>query len=158
MTETQETPAAMLLLAPSSKAADILGKMFELRKDGAARAVLAQGARANEALRAALAGGVSAVVLMSPPAVEALDEDIKSRLRDIAAPILALFGTEDSSSPVEFGHAWRRALPKCFQTFVFDAGADMANERPAAVASLVAEFLTLGEGFLVNHGDGRALP
>ena len=75
MTETQETPAAMLLLAPSSKAADILEKKFELRKDGAARAVLAQGARANEALRAALAGGVSAVVLMSPPAVEALDED-----------------------------------------------------------------------------------
>jgi hypothetical protein len=31
----------------------------------------------------------------------------------------------------------------------------MANQRPEAIAALVADFVARGEGFLVNHADAR---
>ena len=155
MKDVNDSRPTILTLAPPSKARDILGESFALRETGPAQGVLASGERANDALRAALGGKVSAVALISPPAVEALDADVRERLREVAVPLLALFGMDDARSPIEFGHAWRRALPKGFQSFVYGAGDDMANERPDAVATLVAEFLKLGEGFLVNHDDGR---
>jgi pimeloyl-ACP methyl ester carboxylesterase len=159
-----EDKTAVLLLAPRSKAKEILGGQFHLREEGsigpAATCVYARGAQASPALRGALAspGKFSAIVLVSPPSIDKLDADVAARLREIATPVLALFGTDDEASPPEFGHAWRRGLPKCFVTFVYGADGDMANERPEAVASLVADFLARGEGFLVKDRDERLFP
>ncbi len=161
MTNTQDTTLSLLWLAPRTKLAERLAATIHLREEGsigpAATAVLAAGARASEALRAALAapGAVKSIVLISPPAIDALDADILARLRDIETPVLALFGTDDAASPPDFGHAWRRGLPKCFVTFVYGAGADMANERPEAVASIAVDFLARGEGFLVKATDDK---
>ena len=159
-----EAEFSVLWFAPRSKIVDALGTRFYLREEGsigpAANRALAVGARASAALRATLAhpGALGAIVLISPPAIDRLDADVAARLRDIETPVLALFGMDDKTSPPEFGAAWRRALPKCFQTFVFDAGADMANERPEAVAAIVADFLARGEGFLVTTADERLYP
>ena len=169
MKDIQETGAddaefSVLWFAPRSKITERLDARFHLREEGsigpAANRALAAGALASAALRAALAhpGAIGAVVLISPPAVERLDADVAARLREIETPVLALFGMDDKASPPDLGAAWRRALPKCFQTFVFDAGADMANERPEAVAALVADFLARGEGFLVKTADERLYP
>jgi pimeloyl-ACP methyl ester carboxylesterase len=149
----------VLCLAEESQLIALLReRVGALATDGAgARHVLAQGARANAALRACLGapGGIDAVVLVSPPSVDALDADVVGRLREVDAPVLALFGTEDLVSPPGFGAGWRRALGKCTVIFVFGAGADMGNERPEAVATLVADFLARRENFLVRTEDDR---
>lgn len=161
MTNSAESALSVLWFAPRSKAAERLAARFHVRMtDGVGPAgtrIVAAGARASEALRAALAspGAYSAIALMSPPALDRLDADVAARLREIDCPVLALFGTDDGQSPPSFGHDWRRGLPKCFQTFVFGAGANMADERPDAVAAIISDFLTRGEGFLVKATDDR---
>jgi pimeloyl-ACP methyl ester carboxylesterase len=161
MKDMEESPRSVLWLAPRSKAGALLGARFHLREEGsigpAASCVVAVGARASEALRAALAAAnkFTAIALVSPPSVELLDRDVVGRLREIETPILVLFGTDDAASPPEVAHGWRRGLAKCFPTFVYRAGADMANERPEAVASILVDFLSRGEGFLVRDVDDR---
>ena len=54
MTNTQDSTISLLWLAPRSKLADRLAARFALREEGAS-AIFAAGARASEALRAALA-------------------------------------------------------------------------------------------------------
>ena len=117
----------------------------------AANCVVTQGSRANEALR----GFYDAYVLLSPPAIDALEAEVSARLRAIEAPVLVLFGTDDPASPPSFGHAWRRALPKCFLMFVYGAGANMAHDRPEAVKLLISDFLLRRDNFLVRNQDDQ---
>jgi len=161
MEDLQASPTTVLWLAPKSRLAERLAGPFEVVAErpagGIAGCVLAAGDRAGEALRAALADPdrIAAVVLLAPPAVAALEPDLAAHLHEIETPVLALFGTEDTASPPAFGHDWRRALPKGFQTFVYGAGADMANERPDAVATLVTDFFGRGDRFIVKVTDGK---
>jgi pimeloyl-ACP methyl ester carboxylesterase len=161
MQNVDDKLAEILWLAPNSKLAEKLGAEFriseESRPQAPANCILAAGARANDALRTALASpdGVGAIVLLSPPALDALEADVAGRLREVEIPILTLFGTNDPASPPETGHAWRRGLLTCFQFFVYGAGADLANERPDAVAMLVTDFFRRGERFLVKTTDGK---
>jgi pimeloyl-ACP methyl ester carboxylesterase len=161
MHDVDNTLAEILWLAPPSKLAERLATAFRFREEAQPGAppngILAAGPRAGEALRAALAapGGLGAIVLLSPPPLAVLDADIAGRLREIETPVLALFGTDDPAAPPEAGHAWRRGLPTCFQFFIYGAGADMANERPDAVAMLVADFFRRGDRFLVKTTDGK---
>ena len=147
----------LLWLAPSSAARELLARSFDM--DAAAEApqfIVAAGARASEALALALdARGVTAIALMGPPALGQLDPEALARLQQLETPVLALFGTGDEASPPDLAHEWRRGAPKCFPMVVYAAGADMANERPAAIASIIGEFLKRGEGFLVQQADGR---
>ena len=147
----------LLWLAPSSAAMELLARTFDMGAPAQATPfVVAAGARASEALRLALeAKNVSAIALIAPPALSGLDPDVLEQLQQIETPVLALFGTGDDASPPDFAHDWRRGLPKCFPMFVYAVGADMANERSAAIASIIVEFLKRGEGFLVQQADGR---
>ena len=61
-------------------------------------------------------------------------------------------------SAPELTTAWRRALPKCHLYFVYDTDARPDEERPEAVAAVVADFLRRKDGFLVRAEDGRVHP
>lgn len=148
---------SLLWLAPASAAKDLLARSFDMDSPaGATPFIVAAGAQASEALRQAYdAKSVTAIALIAPPALNELDPAALAQLQSIDTPVLALFGTGDDASPPHYAHDWRRAMAKCFPMFVYAAGADMANERPAAIASIIAEFLKRGEGFLVQQADGR---
>jgi pimeloyl-ACP methyl ester carboxylesterase len=121
------------------------------------RHILAQGDEAETALRAALAGEVLSVVLLAPPPVAGLDAGLRDTLLALQVPVLVLLGSETPEAMAAAGD-WRRAAPKAFVTFVFGAGAGLATERPQAVATLVADFFTRGENFLVKVTEDRLYP
>jgi len=43
-------------------------------------------------------------------------------------------------------------------TFVYDAGADMANERPEAVAAALADFMRQRERYVVTDRSAKRVP
>ena len=149
----------LLWLAAPSRTGELLGARFPLIHAPAADAthILAEGEAANDALRAALAapGMIGSIVLLAPPPIGALADDVRAGLCDLATPVLALFGTEDAAAPPSLGHDWRRGLAKGFVTLVYGATGAMARERPDAVAMLAGEFFARGDGFLVTQASGK---
>jgi pimeloyl-ACP methyl ester carboxylesterase len=89
----------------------------------------------------------------APPPMAGRDDALAARLAEIEAPVLALFGTEDALLGAAVPRLYRARLPHGQVTLVYRAGHDVAADRPAAVARLVDEFLTYGEGFVRNHGS-----
>jgi pimeloyl-ACP methyl ester carboxylesterase len=81
------------------------------------------------------------------------DQALYDRLPALEAPVLALFGTRDRQVPGDAARAYRERLPHCYVTYVYNAGHDIAGDRPEAFARLTAEFLTYGEGFVRNRGS-----
>lgn len=120
--------------------------------------LLAQGTAAEEALRLAVMrpGAVRALILAaaSPPADAALVEHFAA----LKIPTLALFGTSDERVPPETGRRWRALLPGCHLIFVYDAGHDLAVERPEAFLDVVLDFLSDPTAFLVNRRSGALQP
>jgi pimeloyl-ACP methyl ester carboxylesterase len=121
--------------------------------------LLAYGTGAAEhALRVALeqSARVHALVLAaaSPPAERSLTE----RIAGLNVPVLALFGTRDAAVPPATGRQWRALLPGCNLVFVYDAGSDLARDRPEAFAGVVLDFLADPGAFLVNRVSGVLHP
>lgn len=116
--------------------------------------LLAHAAAAEEALRLALdrPSGVRALVLAAaaPPA----DPALVTRFAALKIPTLALFGTRDREAPPQTGRRWRALLPGCHLVFLYDAGHDLAADRPQAFADIVLDFLSDPGAFLVNRRDG----
>ncbi len=88
--------------------------------------------------------------LIGPP----VDEALESRMGEIAAPVLALFGTRDELIPTSFARRYRQLMPKANVMFVYDASHAITEDRPEAVAALIEDFLAEPEGFLVNRNSG----
>lgn len=88
--------------------------------------------------------------LFGPP----IDEALESRMGEIAAPVLALFGTRDELIPTDFARRYRRLMPKSNVMFVYDAGHLITEDRPEAAASIIEDFLAEPGGFLVNRTSG----
>lgn len=121
--------------------------------------VLAYGtAAAEQALRAVLEHGerVHALVLASaePPP----DQELTERLTTLKLPVLALFGTRAAAVPPATGRRWRAVLPGCHIVLVYDAGSDIAADRPEAFADVVLDFLADPGAFLVNRRSGVRQP
>ncbi|MGE0747008.1 MAG: alpha/beta fold hydrolase [Rhodospirillales bacterium] len=131
---------------------------------GSARhALWGHGAAAGLALSVAMAQPetVEAVVLVAPAALDDLaarDDTFVPRLKDLATPALALFGTEDRIAPCESAHRYRTAMTNCSVVMVYDAGHAIDTDRPEAVASVVDDFLARHEGFLVRRTSGLIHP
>lgn len=117
---------------------------------------------ASDAAAAALAlalerpDAVSALVLVGPRLIaaaegRAADEALVARLGGLKVPLLTIFGTKDQAAPPEAGRHYRQRLASCNVVFVYDAGADMADERPEALAELAIDFLHRGDTFLVRQ-------
>jgi pimeloyl-ACP methyl ester carboxylesterase len=120
--------------------------------------MIAQYRQPGAALLTALCRAISidAVVLLSPEACEA-GEDVLDELRALDLPVLVLAGTESGTASAA-ARRCRETLKNCHVTFVYGAADQPADERPEAVAALVADFLERRERFIVNAGNGEIYP
>ena len=153
--------AAKVAVLGKSKAADLLAKEFSAvgLDAGSAAApigVVATGADAATALAHVVAKPetVNALVLIAPSAP---DKALADKLSGVTIPVLALFGTRDANAQAN-GATWRKALPNCNVTLVYDAGADLANERPEAVAAALADFMRQRERYVVTDRSAKLYP
>ena len=146
-------PADAQALAPAL--ADLLGPDSGL---------MAQGAHAASAMALALAApqAVGALVLLAPTFFDArgqpADAALAARLAELVTPTLVALGTRDALVPPERGMVWRRALPKGHVMMVYDAGANLLEERPEAVAAVAGDFLNRRDKFLVRVQSGMIHP
>lgn len=81
------------------------------------------------------------------------DADLEKRMRELATPVLVLFGTRDHVIPPEMGHFYRELLPNCHLVFVYDAGHAISTERPEAFAEVTLDFLERREAFVVSRAE-----
>jgi pimeloyl-ACP methyl ester carboxylesterase len=149
--------AKIAVLGGNSMAADMLAREFSSAglDAGSAAApigVVASGAGVPQALAhvAARPEGVNAVALIAPGAPD-------KAVSGVTVPVLVLLGTRDANAQAT-GAAWRKALPGCNVTFVYDASSDMANERPEAVAAALADFLRQREKYVVTDKSAKLYP
>lgn len=150
------------LALPSVEAWSLLGDKVRLAQSTAGPEqfdVLAYGTvAADRALRVAVEQSerVRALVLAAaePPTDRALAEHIAA----LKAPVLALFGTRDAAVPPETARKWRTLWPGCHIVFVYDAGSDIARDRPEAFVEVVLDFLAEPGAFLVNRSSGVRQP
>src|SRR5438876_12451439 len=149
------------VLGATSKAIDLIAKEFavaplDLASPSETAGIVASGDGVRQALAHVLAKleTVNALALIAPPA---LDAPFAGTLSGVTIPVLALFGTRDASAPAT-GAAYRKAFANCNVTFVYDAGADMGNERPEAVAAALGEFLRQRERYIITDRSAKLYP
>jgi pimeloyl-ACP methyl ester carboxylesterase len=82
------------------------------------------------------------------------DTALAGRLSEIDALTLILHGTKDGAVPVESMHFIKQSVPRAFLIYVYDAAHAIEIDQPENVSELVVDFLTRGEAFLVNAGEG----
>jgi pimeloyl-ACP methyl ester carboxylesterase len=92
---------------------------------------------------------VEALVLISPSALAAGDSE--PRLGDVARPTLVLVGTNDERLPATTGQTYVEQIGECYHMLVYDAGNDIAAERPAALFEAVADFVERRGAFVVER-------
>jgi pimeloyl-ACP methyl ester carboxylesterase len=100
---------------------------------------------------------VEAIVL-SAPAATARDEAFERRVADLRQPALVLLGTGDKVTPPEGARLYQELLPSCHITFVYGAAQAIDADRPEAFASLVGDFLTRKEQFVVRETSALIHP
>ena len=86
-----------------------------------------------------------------------MDQDLANRLGEVEALTLILYGTKDGAIPVESMHFLKRAIPRSFLIYVYDAAHAIEVDQPEFLTGLVEDFLTRGEAFLVNPGENAAV-
>jgi pimeloyl-ACP methyl ester carboxylesterase len=86
------------------------------------------------------------------------DPELETRLPDLAAPTLVLFGTLDRLIAPEMGRFYKQLIPNCHLSFVYDAGHAIGAERPAAFAEVVTDFLERHEAFVISRDDTAIHP
>ena len=108
---------------------------------------------------------VTALVLVAPlairPAGDALSggaTDLESSLSEIQCPTLVVFGQADTRVAPEAASIYRGRIPNCNIAFVYDAGHDIAAERPEALLNLVGDYLERRETFIVQNRSGAINP
>jgi pimeloyl-ACP methyl ester carboxylesterase len=100
---------------------------------------------------------VEAIVL-SAPAAPPRDESFEKRAAEFPQPVLVLLGTDDKVTPPEVGRLYRELLQSCHIMFVYGAAQAIDADRPEAFASLVGDFLTRKEQFVVRETSALIHP
>ncbi len=121
---------------------------------------------ASVAIRHALRSpeGIAALILVSPLAVRpagapvGATHDMETLLAEIQCPTLAVFGQADAMIDPTAPSIYRSRIPNCNVAFVYDAGHDIAAERPQALLNLVADYLERRETFIVQSRSGAINP
>lgn len=85
-----------------------------------------------------------------------LDEALIARLGEIECQTLILQGTKDGMMPPESGQLLMREIPHAKLLYVYDAGHNIEVDQPERFVSLICDFLSRGEAFIVNPGDALA--
>lgn len=96
---------------------------------------------------------IEALILEAPSAP--LDAEVLSELQ---VPTLVVYGTQDSTVPPTTGRLFREKLPNCNFVLVYRAGHRVAEDRPEAFASLVADFVERRDAFIVSQKDALLHP
>lgn len=121
---------------------------------------------ASVAIRHALRSpeSVAALILVSPLAVRPAGDPVGStqqleaQLAGIQCPTLAVFGQADDAIDPVAPSLYRSLIPNCNVAFVYDAGHDIAGERPQALLNLVEDYLERRETFIVQNRAGAINP
>ncbi len=116
-------------------------------------AVVADAATAAVAVALAVAHPdlTKSVALLSP-------ENSVGDVSNLKAPVLALFGTGDTTRAPAAARTFCKAIPNCRLIYVYDAGRALDDERPEAVAAALEDFALRREGYLVNGRSGHLYP
>lgn len=85
-----------------------------------------------------------------------VDEALSARLGEVQAVTLVLLGTEDPVVPAEAGAHLKRHIPVSQRVFVFDAAHSIEVDQPERVMRLWREFLSRGQGFVLNRSETAA--
>ena len=100
---------------------------------------------------------VEAIVL-SAPAAPPRDESFEKRAAELPQPVLVLLGTDDNVTPPECARLYHELLQSCHIVFVYGAAQAIDADRPEAFASLVGDFLTRKEQFVVRETSALIHP
>jgi pimeloyl-ACP methyl ester carboxylesterase len=84
--------------------------------------------------------------------------DTEAQLAGLNVPTLVIFGTKDGVISPELGRVYREKMPNCNYVLVFDAGHEVAADRPEAFVSLVSDFLERREAFIVSQTSSLLHP
>jgi pimeloyl-ACP methyl ester carboxylesterase len=107
---------------------------------------------------------IEALVLERPgaiqPATPAADPAAltEQHLAALTVPTLVVVGTRVRLTPPELGRVYRAKMPNCNYVLVYDAGHDVAADRPEAFSSLVGDFLERREAFIVSQKSSLLHP
>jgi pimeloyl-ACP methyl ester carboxylesterase len=83
----------------------------------------------------------------------ARDDDLESRMTQIAAPTLVVFGTRDAIIPAEMGRYYKELIPNSHLVFVYDAGHMISADRPEAFTEVAVDFLERHEAFIISRTE-----
>jgi pimeloyl-ACP methyl ester carboxylesterase len=105
---------------------------------------------------------VESLVLIAPPPADPSEHGdgggLGSRLGEVQAPTLVVFGTRDTAIAPSTGRFYRERIPNCYYILMYEAGHAIAAERPQALYQLVDDFLERGDAFIVNRTSGLINP
>ncbi len=102
---------------------------------------------------------IGGLVLISPTVLfpEAKSALIE-RLGEVQAATFVLFGTNDAAIPPETGRLYVERLPDCYYALTYDAGHDIAGERPEALSEAVSDFVERRGTFIVERKNTTLNP
>lgn len=98
------------------------------------------------------APGVRSITLISPKAEPHQTSD------GVKCPALTLFGTSDENASIEGGRTIELRPSHSHLMYVYEAGSNIGDERPEALAFIIGEFLERSDEFLVSRESGRVFP
>ena len=103
---------------------------------------------------------VDGLVLISPTVLlpDAAEPALAGRLGEVKAPTLVLFGTNDPAIPPETGRLYVERLPECYYALSYDAGHDIAGDRPEALSEAVSDFVERRGTFIVERNSTALHP
>jgi pimeloyl-ACP methyl ester carboxylesterase len=84
--------------------------------------------------------------------------EVETAMAGVQTPTLVVFGTGDRVISPEMGRVYREKMPNCNYVLLFDAGHAAGAERPEAFTSLVGDFLTRREAFVVTQRSSMLNP
>ncbi|WP_437884344.1 alpha/beta fold hydrolase [Pseudomonas sp. LRF_L74] len=101
------------------------------------------------------AAQVHALVLLSPPPFEeASAQPEADALAGGEVATLLLHGSElNDDEQARRAYAYKQAWPQAQLVYLYAAGADIAQRRPAAFAEVVGDFIRYQEGFVINRAS-----
>jgi pimeloyl-ACP methyl ester carboxylesterase len=97
-------------------------------------------------------------IVLSAPAAQPRDESFEKRAAELPRPVLVLLGTDDKVTPPEGVRLYRELLQSCHIVFVYGAAQAIDADRPEAFASLVGDFVTRKEQFVVRETSALIHP
>jgi pimeloyl-ACP methyl ester carboxylesterase len=84
---------------------------------------------------------------------------LEEGMRGIKTPTLVLFGTLDRMISPEMGRRYKELIAEnCQLVLVYDAGHEMADERPEAFVEVVGDFLERREAFVISRQETVLFP